>query len=208
MIAAPAALALLSLAHPAFSTRALSEPARISAHPQWLPVHIGMLLAVGILDLMLLSLTGPQHGRWRHLVWLGAGMNVVLYSAFLGVDGLGGGLLVAAASAPGTDAAGLSAAVTVLFAAPLVALLARLGGAGWLLAVLGLTGAAGNAGRSVAFGLVAATGALSLEFSHAPPFGVAGAALLAVGMAGLLPALRSSGPRPESPLSAAAGRAE
>jgi len=190
VVGTPLALAGLSLAHPGFSTVAVSELTRIATHPQWLAVHLGMLVVVGGLDLTLLALTGPRQGRWRYLVWLGAGMNLVLYSAFVGVDGLGGGVLAMAAATPGADRVGLGAAVATLFSARLVALVAQLGGAGWLLAVLGLTGAAGGGVRSVTAGLVAAAGALALAFSHAPPFGVAGAVLLAVGLAGIEPGLR------------------
>lgn len=182
-IFAPLLLVGLTAAHPAYSTNANGELERIAADPAWIPLHLLLLLGIALFDLSLW--TWPVQGSTaRRLRALGVGMNVVLYGAFLGVDGVGAGVVTALAPPAGTVHSVLAVVVARLFTSPAVILLGGLGAAGWVLAAVGISmGSSATENKTSAdlgSALVLLAGALVLGWSHAPPFGPVGAGLATI----------------------------
>lgn len=166
-LGAPAALLVVTSLHPAYSADAAGELARIAGTPGWLVLHLALLAAIVGYDAALLGWpsSGPV-GRGLRLA--GVVVNLVCYSAFVGVDGVAAGLL-----ARSGDGAG----VATLFGSPLVSGLALLGAAGWLVAALTVAVALAADLRALPAGGLLVGSALLLGFSHAPPTGPLGAAL-------------------------------
>ncbi|HET9082585.1 MAG TPA: hypothetical protein VFO01_18980 [Trebonia sp.] len=174
---APMALAVLTALHPAYSTDAGHEAARIAADGMWLPLHLALLAAFALYGISLL--TWPTAGgRWWQARRAGVVLSLVCYSAFLGVDGIAGGLLArASASAPAGLRPGLDLGVTTLFSQGVVGVLALLGAAGWVIATVAITvESAADVRLLVPAAMLVASGVL-LGFSHDPPVGPLGAGL-------------------------------
>jgi len=184
--AAPLALLGLTLTHPPYGAAAAGQVSRIAGDPGWLAVHLGLLAAVAAFDVALLTWPGPAAGPARRLRQFGVLTHLVGYSAFVGVDGIAGGLLADRAAGAGANLRpGLTAAVTALFSATPVVGLALVAGVGWLLAALTvLVAAAARPALLPAAGLLLAA-VLSLTFSHSPPAGPVGAGLAIAAVAAL-----------------------
>lgn len=180
-----AALLAVTALHPSYSLDAAGELARIAGTPDWLVLHLALLAAIAGYDAALLGWpsSGPV-GRGVRLA--GLVVNLVCYSAFVGVDGVAAGLL-----ARSGDGAGIA----TLFGSPLVSGLALVGAAGWLVAALTVAVALAADLRQLPAGGLLVGSALLLGFSHAPPTGPLGAALaLAAGGWALLIDSRDLGP--------------
>lgn len=176
LLGAAAFLTLVTIAHPT-SHSETTALARISSNwPRWPVLHLLLLSGVAAFDFGLLLSAQTLQSPWRRVVCSGAFLNVTLYSAFVGADGLATAVLAqAAAGLPSSEYRALDAAVYQLFSAPLLRLIGIVGAAGWLLAGLGL--AADSLSRGVAVflpALLLLPAAASLEVSHAPPYGPLG----------------------------------
>lgn len=182
-IFAPLLLVGLTAAHPAYSTNANAELGRIASDPAWIPLHLLLLLGIALFDFSVW--TWPAQGSTaRRLQAVGVGMNVVLYGAFLGVDGVGAGVVASLAPPGGALHSVLAVVVARLFTSPVVILLGGLGAAGWVLAAAGISMGSSATENKTSAGLgpalVLLAGVLVLGWSHAPPFGPVGAGLATI----------------------------
>ncbi len=180
------ALVVLTGLHPAYSVDAAGELYRISSFRYWLAVHLALLGVMAAFDISLLSWPGPRAGLCWRLRQLGVAVHLTAYSAFLGIDGIAGGLLAQFGAGAGTQSRQtMTAAIAVLFGSGVVLGLALLAGAGWLLAALALLAQlAGHARLLPAAGLLLAA-LLVLSYSHSPPVGPVGALLAVAACAAL-----------------------
>lgn len=175
-IGGPAIVMALTAAHPGYSTDVSHELQRISASGVWLPLHLALLPGFALYGLSMLAWP-TDGGRWWRLRQVGVLLNLVFYSAFVGVDGVAGWLLAhAGAHATGGRRAGLEDGLTILFSAAPVGALALLGVIGWLIAAVAVTAeSTAEIRRLIPAGLLVLS-ALTLGF-HAPPVGPLGAGL-------------------------------
>lgn len=172
----PILIALISASHPAFSTNASDSLARIKSAPLWEVTHIALLLAVLAFDASLLQWRPLPIGKLSVVRRLAVLVNAGFYAAFIGIDGLASTVLSHLAP---TNAA--QAAITSLFASPLVGALGWIGGAGWIIAAIAIITQRHQSGLSSGPAWFLLIGTVWLTASHAPPLGVIAGALIAIG---------------------------
>ena len=174
MAAPPALIALVSAFHPSFSTSAADGLARIQSTRYWEAIHFALLVAVLAFDASLLGWKPLPRGKLSAIRTLGAWINAGFYAAFIGVDGFASTVL--SKTVP-PDAA--QAAITSLFASPLIGALGWIGGAGWLLSAVAIMLQRRSSGLAIGPSILLIVGTVWLFASHAPPFGVIAGVIIA-----------------------------
>lgn len=177
--APPTAVAVASALHPPFSAAAGTELARIGRSPTWLAVHLVLAAAVVAMDATLLDWPGSHSGVWRRLRRIGVWTNLGAYPMFLGVDGLGGWLLATTRLPSGVPQTPLRVAAAHFFSSWVVAAVAWLGAAGWVVAAVAIAADRRRRRWPMGPGVVLVIGTVWLGVSHAFPLGTVGGALIA-----------------------------
>ncbi len=175
----PLLVGLVTLAHPSYTNNVSNELSRITNDRSWLEIHELLLVGFGLLDLSFMSIAKSLPSAWGKMVLVGAALNIVFYSAFIGIDGVSGGLLAQIGSSSTNQTRGLIGyAITDLFASHLTVAIAEIGALGWIIAGIGIFGAWSKNGVAIVPGASMLIGTVTLAFSHAPPFGPAGSLII------------------------------
>lgn len=181
-IGAPASLTVLTALHPGYQTDAAVEYQRIRSFSPWIPLHLALLVAFEAFAVSLLVWPRAGTVTWR-VRQVGAAAALVFYSAFIGVDGIAGGVLAHSITVRSL-LPGAQVGLSELFASGTVEALALIGAAGWLLAATAIVVDLVTADQhAVLPGGLLIAGVVLLGTSHAPPFGPAGSALATAGAA-------------------------
>ena len=176
----PAVIAVVSGLHPAFSTATGTALARIEDAPSWLIIHLILAAAVTAMDATLLDWPGSHWGLWRRVRRIAVWVNLAAYPLFLGVDGLGGWLLATTSLPPGVSDLPLRLAAEHFFSSWVVASVAWIGAAGWVVAAVAIALDRHRRRWPMGPAMVLVVGTVWLGVSHAFPLGTVGGALIAV----------------------------
>ncbi len=180
--------------HPGYTTSTVAALARIKSDKYWMIVHFGLLIGVLILDISLWKLfnsfsTKSSWNIWSFIFKLGIFINIALYIPFLSIDGFAGAIL--ANSSAFSNPVYASQAVSVLFASPVTNLLGLIGGAGWILASLGIIMRTLDKKDTPIFGaIMILIGSIILDISHAKYIGSTAAIFFLIGILKINSSLR------------------
>jgi len=172
LFGAPLVLGLLELGHPAFMPNddifAIVAPIAV----WWTALHVAQIPLFALLGLAVFLLVRGLEGRAAHLSRAAIAVFVVVYPAFDAAVGVSSGVLLQNLSTLGAEQrAVLQPALHALFWGPITGLLAIVGSASWLVALLAAAWAWREADAPrMAIALLAVSGLL-LAVSHIRPFG-------------------------------------
>lgn len=184
LLGAPSALLVITSAHPGYAKQGVDALSRITSDPSWITLHLFLLLAVGALDLNFALLGRRISGGWGNLVTAGSAINSLFYTAFIGLDGFGGGLLGSFANSAGLSSHDtIARSVGYIFSSPVTGALGEIGAAGWIISGSALFIVWAKTFTSLVPSVLVLLGTILLAISHAPPFGPIGALLILVGLA-------------------------
>ena len=164
---------------------------------QWLVVHVGTLLFIGLMGAALFLLVSDLSGLAATVSRVAAGVFVLGYGAGEAILGIAAGVLVRYANAaPENERAGVAAATQTLWDDMLSADLAStVGAVGWAVGILAAAIALRQAGAPLAVSLLLAVSTIVLL--HGPPIGPVGLVFFAAAVALLARSTARSGPSPQ-----------
>jgi uncharacterized membrane protein YiaA len=182
LLAVPLAWAVLLMFHPAPDPSDIYGSLRDES-TQWLVVHIGTLLFIGLMGAALFLLVSGLPGLAAKVSRVAAGAFVLCYGAAEAILGIAAGVLVRYANvAPENERAGVAAAIQRLWDDMISAdLAATVGAVSWAVGIIGAAVALRQAGAPLAVSLLLAVSTLALL--HGPPIGPVGLVFFAAAVA-------------------------
>ena len=172
MFGAPALLGILELGHPAFSPW---DPVIDTLAPialWWTALHVVQVPLFGLLGLAVVLLLVDLHSRAAQISRCAIAVFVVVYPAFDGAVGIASGVILHNLGTIGpAERAAIEPALWALFWGPVTGMMAIIGSAAWLIALVAAALAFRQAGATVPeYGLLASSGLL-LGIAHVRPIG-------------------------------------
>ena len=182
LLAVPLAWAVLLLFHPTPDPADIYGSLRAES-TQWLIVHVGTLLFIGLMGAALFVLVSGLPGLPAMISRVAAGAFVLCYGAAEAILGIAAGVLVRYANvAPEHERAGVAAAIQRLWDDVISADLASTVGAiAWAVGILSAAVALRQAGAPLAVSLLLAVSTITLL--HGPPIGPIGLVFFATAIA-------------------------
>lgn len=180
----PLVLGLLELGHPGVMSGAPIATTLAPMVTWWTVLHVAQLPLFALLGLVVALLVRGLDGRAARISRGAVAVFVVVYPAFDAAVGVGSGVMLGALGPPTPERLALiEPALQALFWGPVTGLMAVVGGAAWVVALIAAAWAWRGAGAP--WPVVALLGAsgLLLGWSHIRPFGplACGSLLIAAG---------------------------
>jgi hypothetical protein len=173
LLVVPLSWAVLLMFHPAPDPNDIYGSLRDQA-TQWLVVHFGTLLFIGLMGGAVILLVSDLPGLAAKVSRVAAGAYVLCYGAAEAMVGIAAGVLIRYANvAPENEQAGVAAAAQRLWDDMLTAdVAATVGAIAWAVAIIAAAIALRPAGAPVAVSLLLAVSTIALL--HGPPIGPIG----------------------------------
>jgi uncharacterized membrane protein YiaA len=182
LLVIPLSWAALLMFHPAPDPDDIYGSLRDEA-TQWLLVHVGTLLFIGLMGAALILLVSDLRGLAATVSRVAAGAFILCYGAAEAILGIAAGVLVRYANvAPENERAGLAAAIQRLWDDMISAdLAATVGAVAWAVGIIAAAVALRQAGAPLAVSLLLAVSTIALL--HGPPIGPIGLVFFAAAVA-------------------------
>jgi hypothetical protein len=182
LLVIPLSWAALLMFHPAPNPDDIYGSLRDEA-TQWLLVHVGTLLFIGLMGAALILLVSDLRGLAATVSRVAAGAFILCYGAAEAILGIAAGVLVRYANvAPENERAGLAAAIQRLWDDMISAdLAATVGAVAWAAGIIAAAVALRQAGAPLAVSLLLAVSTIALL--HGPPIGPIGLVFFAAAVA-------------------------
>jgi uncharacterized membrane protein YiaA len=182
LLVIPLSWAALLMFHPAPDPDDIYGSLRDEA-TQWLLVHVGTLLFIGLMGAALILLVSDLRGLAATVSRVAAGAFILGYGAAEAILGIAAGVLVRYANvAPENERAGLAAAIQRLWDDMISAdLAATVGAVAWAVGIIAAAVALRQAGAPLAVSLLLAVSTIALL--HGPPIGPIGLVFFAAAVA-------------------------
>jgi uncharacterized membrane protein YiaA len=182
LLVIPLSWAALLMFHPAPDPDDIYGSLRDEA-TQWLLVHVGTLLFIGLMGAALILLVSDLRGLAATVSRVAAGAFILCYGAAEAILGIAAGVLIRYANvAPENERAGLAAAIQRLWDDMISAdLAATVGAVAWAMGIIAAAVALRQAGAPLAVSLLLAVSTIALL--HGPPIGPIGLVFFAAAVA-------------------------